>query len=99
MLMGWGISKGKEGEFGRDWGMEERKDSQTLRNLRTSIWLSRYFPIFGHSSIGSWDQSTISSMAEEESQLKDFCFFCMLSLLKRDIMLLRLMYLLMMFGL
>jgi len=83
MLMpGWGICKGKEGEFGREGGMEERNDSHTLRNLRTSMWLSRYFPILGQSSVGNWDQSTFSSMAEEESDLKD-----LLTLLKSDIML------------
>jgi len=39
--------------------MEERNDSQTLQNLRTSMWLSTYFSILGHGSIESWDQSAL----------------------------------------
>ena len=71
---GWGICIGKEGEFGRGGGMEDRHDSHTLRNRTISMWFSRDFPIFGHSSMGSSDQSTLPSMA---SKFRHFFFFAL----------------------
>lgn len=66
-FIGWGICIGKEGELGRERGIEDRHDSHTLRNLTTSMWFSRDFPILGHSSRGSSDQSTMSSMASNSN--------------------------------